>query len=178
MVRIDLQDLGQELVAPSDGFGLEVVAQGPVAEHLEEGEVAGIPDLVDVAGPDALLEVGEPSASGVLLSEEIRYQGVHPCGCEKDSRIVLRHEGCGTDLRVAALFKEIDVGFSHFLSVHVNTPILWRPLWTFNKKSVGSWMGRFTATGGRGPLRGLPCPVRWIHRIRTACARASPRSPG
>ena len=53
---------GEELPGVGDGLFLEVVAEGPVAEHLEAGEVALVADLVDVAGADALLVVGEPLA--------------------------------------------------------------------------------------------------------------------
>jgi hypothetical protein len=49
--------------AHADGFLLEVVAEGPVAEHLEERVVIGVEaDVVEVvvlaAGADALLGVG------------------------------------------------------------------------------------------------------------------------
>ena len=46
----NLQHLGEELMAEGDGLLLEVVVQGPVAHHLEEGQVAGVANLVDVAG--------------------------------------------------------------------------------------------------------------------------------
>ena len=39
---------GQELPGPLDGLLLEVVAEGEVAEHLEEGEVARVADLLYV----------------------------------------------------------------------------------------------------------------------------------
>ena len=52
-----------ELPSPFNGFFLEVVAEGPVAEHLEEGVVVGVvADVFEVvvlaAGADALLRVG------------------------------------------------------------------------------------------------------------------------
>ncbi len=45
----DAQVLGQELPGPVDGLALEVVAEGPAAEHLEERVVAwGATDLLEV----------------------------------------------------------------------------------------------------------------------------------
>ena len=50
----------QELPRVADRAFLEVVAERPVAEHLEEGAVArGLSDLFDVVGSDALLHVGD-----------------------------------------------------------------------------------------------------------------------
>ena len=118
LLPLDPEDLGEELVAPRDGLLLEVVAQGPVAQHLEERQVAGVPDLVDVPGPDAFLEVGQPPSGGVLLAEEVGDQRVHPRGGEQNGGVVLGYEGCGADLRVAPLLEEVDVGLSHLLSVH------------------------------------------------------------
>jgi hypothetical protein len=40
-VAVEAQDLGGELPRPTDRLGLEVVAEGEVAEHLEEAEVTG-----------------------------------------------------------------------------------------------------------------------------------------
>ena len=42
-----------------DGLVLEVIAEGEVAQHLEEGAVAGgLADVLDIAGADALLAGG------------------------------------------------------------------------------------------------------------------------
>jgi hypothetical protein len=117
----DVQDLLQELVAPGDGLLLEVVAQRPVPEHLEERQVAGVPDLVDVARPDALLEVGEALPGRVLLAQEIGHEGVHPGSGEENGGVVLGDEGGRADLDVAPCFEEIDVCFSEFLCFHART---------------------------------------------------------
>ena len=44
-----------ELEGPGDGIGLGVAAEGEVAEHLKEGEVTGVTDVLDVVGTQALL---------------------------------------------------------------------------------------------------------------------------
>ena len=85
-VRVEAVDLGEELESPADRLLLEVVAEGPVAEHLEERVVVGVePDVFEVvmltAGTDALLGVCR-AAGGVgalRLTEEDRHELVHPC---------------------------------------------------------------------------------------------------
>jgi quinolinate synthase len=59
----ELPDLGKELPGPFYRFGLEVIAEGPVAEHLKVGVVVGIQtDVLEVvvlsARPNAFLCVG------------------------------------------------------------------------------------------------------------------------
>ena len=66
-----LPDFREQFPRPGDRFLLEVVAEGPVAEHLEEGVVVGVlADVVEVvvlaAGADALLRVGGPLVGGGL----------------------------------------------------------------------------------------------------------------
>ena len=62
-------DLGEEFPGPLDGFLFEVVSEGPIAEHLEEGVVVGVlADIVEVvvlaAGADALLAVDSALETG------------------------------------------------------------------------------------------------------------------
>src|SRR5699024_8701438 len=53
-------------------FLLEVVAEGEVAQHLEEGGVPGGPtDLFDVRGADALLDAGGRVVGRGALSEKV-----------------------------------------------------------------------------------------------------------
>ena len=118
LVGLDPEDLCEQGVAEIDGLLLEVVSQGPVTEHLEEGEVTGVSDLIYVSCPDAFLEVHQPLSCWVFLSEKIGDERVHPCGREQYRRIVLRDEGCGTDVCVSPLLEEVDESLSHFLSVH------------------------------------------------------------
>ena len=51
----DAEVLGEELPGPLDGLFLEVVPEGEVAEHLEEGQVARVADLLYIRGAEALL---------------------------------------------------------------------------------------------------------------------------
>ena len=83
---VDAQDLGQEAIGEVDAFLFEVIAERPVAEHLEEGAVRGVADVVDIAGTDALLDVGKAGALGVLGAEQIGDQGMHPRRRKQDGR--------------------------------------------------------------------------------------------
>ena len=98
---------GQEFPAPGDHFLFEIIAQGPVAQHFKEGQVAHVADLVDVAGADALLHVREPRAHGVLLAHQIGHQGMHAGGGEQDRRVVLRDDGGGGNQFVALFLEKV-----------------------------------------------------------------------
>ena len=87
----DLVDSSQ---ASSDGPCLEVVAEGEVAVHLEEGAVpGGLADLFDVLGPDALLDAGRPLPRRGLLADEVRHELHHAGVDEQQVRVVERQRG-------------------------------------------------------------------------------------
>ena len=80
-VLVQAHHLGQEFPAPVDGFPLEIVAEGEVAQHLEIGAVAGgLADIFNVAGTDALLAGADPVTGGLHLAGEVglhrRHAGV------------------------------------------------------------------------------------------------------
>ncbi len=61
----EFPDLDDQFPRPRDGFLLEIVAEGPVPEHLEERVVVGVEaDVIEVvvlaAGADALLGIRRP----------------------------------------------------------------------------------------------------------------------
>ena len=91
--------LREELKGPADRLFLEVVVKRPVAEHLEEREMSGVTDLVDVAGAHALLDIGKPRPSRMLhRAHQIRDQRMHTRSREKDGRIVFgNNRGPGDD---------------------------------------------------------------------------------
>src|SRR5207237_7103974 len=74
-VGLQPEPLRDELPGPPAGVALEVVAEGEVAEHLEEGEVAGgAPDLLQVDGTEALLDGGGAGVGRGLLAQEVRLE--------------------------------------------------------------------------------------------------------
>mmetsp|Transcript_51491 Transcript_51491/g.85529 ORF Transcript_51491/g.85529 Transcript_51491/m.85529 type:complete len:613 (+) Transcript_51491:698-2536(+) len=98
--RVEAIDRGQKLPSPLDGLGLEVVPEGPVAEHLEEGVVVRVlSHVVQVvvlsSSPDALLGVGgslqlSQVARGIGRPQEDWLELVHACVGELDGGVVVR----------------------------------------------------------------------------------------
>ena len=68
----------RKLEEPGQLLGLEVRAEAPVSEHLEEGRMPGVADLVDVLGAKARLGVDEAVAGRVGWPEQIGDQRLHP----------------------------------------------------------------------------------------------------
>ncbi len=123
-LRVHPEALGRELPAPGDRLLLEVVAEAPVAEHLEEGEVAGgVADLLDVGGAEALLHVGEARRRRLLAAEEVGLEGLHAGGGQQHRRVVRRghQRGRGHDL-VPALLEEGEVGLADLVGLHAREP--------------------------------------------------------
>src|SRR5690606_36442640 len=100
----DLPHLRQQLPGPGDGVLLEVVAERPVAQHLEEGVVARrVTDLVEVvvlaAGAQAALHVGRAHVAAFLGAEEHVLELDHARVREQQGRVVSgykwrrRHDG-------------------------------------------------------------------------------------
>ena len=103
---------GQELPGPVDRLALEVVAEAPVAEHLEEGVVARrAPDLLEVvvlAGdPQAALVVDGPGVAALLGPGQGVLERHHPRVDEEQRRIAGRNERGGRHDLVAALGEEL-----------------------------------------------------------------------
>ncbi len=92
--------LDEEFPSPVDGFGLEVVAEGPVAEHFEESVVVGVvSDILEVvvltASANALLGIcgTRGRIGGCLFAEEVGHELVHAgIGEEQSGR--LWQQGC------------------------------------------------------------------------------------
>mmetsp|Transcript_8482 Transcript_8482/g.19812 ORF Transcript_8482/g.19812 Transcript_8482/m.19812 type:complete len:233 (+) Transcript_8482:2545-3243(+) len=116
----------EELPRPGDGVLLEVVAEGPVAEHLEEGVVvhvlANVVKVVVLAArADALLRVGRALelrhlGGRVGLAEEDGLELVHARVDEEEGRVVERHDGGGRPEGVRhtlGLAEKVDERLSH-----------------------------------------------------------------
>lgn len=113
-----LDGVGQRLPGELDGAFLEVVPEGEVAAHLEEGAVAGgLADLFDVRRTDALLHAGDARRGRLDLAEEVRLEGDHARGDQQQSRVVRderrrRHGG------VTALLEEAQPAAANFSRLH------------------------------------------------------------
>jgi len=89
-----LERLGDQVPGQLDGAFLEVVAEGEVAAHLEEGAVpGGLADVLDVGRPHALLDAGGPVVRRGLLAEEVGLERDHAGVDEQQIRVVEQQRG-------------------------------------------------------------------------------------
>ena len=94
---MELVHPGEELPREVDGVFLEVIAEGEVAQHLEERVVAsGVADVLQVvvlaAGAQRALRRGGALGGTRLLAEEHVLELHHAGIDEEQRRVVRRHE--------------------------------------------------------------------------------------
>ena len=104
---------GQQIPGEVDRLALEVVAERPVAEHLEEGVVAGRPpDLLEVVvlarHPQAALVVDRPRVGARLRPDQDVLELDHPRVGEEERRVAGRDEAGARHGGVPALGEELD----------------------------------------------------------------------
>ena len=110
---------GQELPGPVDGFALEVVAEAEIAQHLEERVVIGrAADVVDVAGPQALLAGRGPGEFELALAEEVVLELVHAGRREQHRGIPARHQHVAGPADAALGLEERQILFAQFVGFH------------------------------------------------------------
>ena len=152
ILRVEAELSGEELVAPGDRLGLEVVVERPVAEHLEERKVRRVAHRVDVARANALLHVGEARTGGMRhLPHQVRHERVHARRGEEHRRVVLGNHARALDARVPLRLEEAQIRLAKFVCcqlVHLY-------LFCFLGKRI-LYHKLFTPTerGREGPLRG------------------------
>jgi hypothetical protein len=117
-LRAQSHSLGEERPELPDLDILEVVAQAPAAEHLEEGGVTAVADLLDVLHAQACLTVGETPAIGMVLSEQVREEGLHAAAREQGRGVILRNQRSTRDNRVALLGHVLEKGTANLIGVH------------------------------------------------------------
>src|SRR5271156_6531530 len=102
-VPVDPENPGHELPGERDRFGLEIVPEAEVPQHLEERAVPTTSaDNLDVHGAEAFLDRHRSGPWSLLVSEEVRLEGHHPGDSEEDRRIA-RDEARGRHVLVAAI---------------------------------------------------------------------------
>ena len=116
-------DAGEQRPRPLDRLGLVVVAEGPVAEHLEEGVVVDVaPDVIEIVvlarDAQALLGVRDPRGAGLLCAQEGVLEGDHARVREEQRWIALRNDAVARHDQVAPLAEELeetaaDLGSGH-----------------------------------------------------------------
>src|SRR4051794_21938678 len=109
----DTEVARQELPRPVDRLALEVVAEAPIAEHLEEGVVPRRPsdllEIVVLAGDaQAALVVDGAGVRARLRTDEDVLELDHPRIREEERGVARRDEARTGDGRVPALGEELD----------------------------------------------------------------------
>ena len=102
--------LGQQFPGPVDRLGFVVVAERPVAEHLEKRVVIGVAaDVFEIvvlaADADALLRAGGARVGSALLAEKNVLELDHAGVGEQQRRVVVGHQRRAAHHGVALLTK-------------------------------------------------------------------------
>ncbi len=120
LLRREAEALRGELLRVLDRALLEVVAEREVAEHLEEGQVAGRDaHVLDVHRAEDLLARGQPRVRRRLLAEEVGLERLHPGRGEQHGGIVDRwHERPRRHASMVALLEEGEEGLPDLGGLH------------------------------------------------------------
>ena len=111
--------LGEELPSVGDGFALEIVAERPVAKHLEHGVVVGVVAhlfevVVFAADAKALLGVAHAGIGSLGIAKKDVFKLIHARIGKHQRGVVFHHHGCtGNNVVILALekFKEFAAYF-------------------------------------------------------------------
>ena len=107
--------------ANCDRVALEVVAEGEVAQHLEEGVMAAreadiFKVVVLAAGADALLRSGGPRVVALLRAEKQVFELVHSRVGKQQRGIVGRHQRGRVHAAVPLRLKKAQKQLANFVS--------------------------------------------------------------
>ena len=153
---------GDQVPGVLDGAGLEVVAEGEVAGHLEERVVpGGLADLVDVQGAHALLDRGGPRVGRRRLAQEVRLELHHARVDEQQVGVVEDQRGAG-HAGVPGAGEVVGEAADDLVGLH-------------GKAFDTSRDGERRAWNGRNPVRPLPGALARAPRPAVAGPRTAPR---
>ncbi len=130
---VEAVHLGDQLPRQRDRPLLEVVAEGEVAEHLEEGVMPRrVADVVQVvvlaAGAHALLRGRCPRIGTRLLAGEHVLERHHAGRGEHQGRVVARHQRRRGDHLVAVLAEVVEKGRPDLIDGRHDV-LAWLPAW-------------------------------------------------
>ena len=114
------EHLRGELEGPGAHLVLEIAAEAEVAQHLEERQVTGIADVVDVVGAHAFLHCGSADICGIklLLMKEVGLELHHACAGEQKRRVI-GDKGGGRHAFAALALEELQVLLADLRASHV-----------------------------------------------------------
>ena len=101
---------------------LEVVADRPAAQHLEEGHVVPVADVPDVHRAHARLHVAQVRRGGQRLAQEVRLERGHARVDEQQRRVVGRDDRGGLDPRVLPFGEESQKGLADLVAAAPGAP--------------------------------------------------------
>ena len=121
---VELHHLGEELPGVGDGLFLEIVAERPVAEHLEHGVVVSVAadlfQVVVLAGDtEALLRVGHTRKFAGRVPEEDVLELVHTGIGEHQCRVIFHHHRRGRHDVVAFGLEKVQKSGAYFVRCHI-----------------------------------------------------------
>ncbi len=123
VVLVDVHHFGEEFPAEGDGFALEIVAERPVAEHLEHGVVVGVVAyffkvVVFAADAETFLGVAGAGIWRVGIAEEDVFELVHARVGEHEGGVVFHNHGSRGDYVVTFAFEEFEELCADFVTGH------------------------------------------------------------
>lgn len=128
-VAVDAEFLGDQVPGMGDRFFLEIIAEGEVTEHFEEGMVTGgITDIVEIvmlaAGAHAFLRRCRRGIGTAFKTGEDVFELHHAGIGEHQCRIVARHQRAGGHYLVSVLLEVVEKGRPNFIhTAHAHTPL-------------------------------------------------------
>ena len=115
MIHVETEHIRQKFKTPLTPFFLEVVTQRPAPHHLKEGHMALVSDRVDIVGSDTPLYVHQSGAERMLLSQQIRHQGLHTGHIKQNARGAVGNQRYRSHIHMSALQIEFFPSISKFI---------------------------------------------------------------
>ena len=129
VIRVELQHVHQVFPGHVDGSLLEVVAEAPVAQHLEHGVVVGIVAhflqiVVLAAHAQTLLTVGTTAGFGVARAQDDVLPGHHTGVDKHKGGVIFDNHGCAGHDGMSFRFKKLFERIADFVSCHHDVSII------------------------------------------------------
>ena len=121
--RVDLERASDKVPGEANRVLLEVIAEGEVAQHLEEGVVpGGVADVFEIVvfatGAHAALAGDGAHVVAFVAAQEAVLELHHAGIGEQQRRVVARDEAGGCDHGVATLAEEFEEGAADIRRAH------------------------------------------------------------
>ena len=159
LILIQPESFGEQFKGPCRLFLFEIIAERPIAHHLEKGEMGRIADRVDIDRADAPLHVAEAGARGVFSAQKVGHEGLHTRDVEHNARRTVSDERHRADVDVSLALVKLDpfvpefFGCDHIVFIfHYNNDFfvrLSRPM------------------GGNSGLQREALPLPWVRERRS-----------